>query len=61
MKQKNFPNRKQRRRKTAYARLLECWKDGTMSFSAAGEKDSLNKSLAEGDLHSQKSKKARVK
>lgn len=59
MKQKNFPNRKQRRRKTAYERLLERWKNATMSFSAKSESDSLNKSLAKGDLSSQKSKKSR--
>ena len=59
MKQKNSPNRKQRRRESAYKRLLERWKDGTMSFSAENESDSLNKSLTKGDLSSQKSKKSR--
>lgn len=61
MKQKNFPNKKQRRRKAAYERLLERWKDGTMSFSAKNESASLSKSLAKGDLNNQKSKKSRAK
>ena len=60
MKQKNFPNRKQRRRKAAYTRLTERWKDGTMPFSAKSEMDSLNSSLAEGNLLNQKSKKSRA-
>ena len=59
MKQKNSPNRKQHRRKTAYERLLKRWKDGTMTFGAKSESDSLNKSLTKGDLSSQRSKKSR--
>lgn len=59
MKQKNSPNRKQRRRNAAYERLLERWKNGTMSFSAEDEKASLKRALAKGDLSSQRSKKSR--
>ena len=61
MKQKNSPNRKQHRRESAYKRLLERWKDGTMSSSAESESNSLNKSLAKGALRGQKSKKSRAK
>lgn len=59
MKQKNFPNKKQRKRKAAYERLLERWKNDTMSFSAEDEKVSLERALAKGDLSGQRSKKSR--
>lgn len=60
MKKKNFPNRKQRRRKSAYERLLKNWKKDTMSLTAKDESDSLDKSLAKGDLRGQRSKKSRA-
>lgn len=60
MKPKNFPGRKQARRKHVYEQLIARWGKDNIPFGAKQEFDSLTSSLSNGTILEVRTKKSKV-